>query len=111
MEKPTEASPETNEQFEIHESDILNQGVKFSFPPNSKMSFGLALPQLFFNKKLITNKRLNNVEKNIKKTSVFLKLILKKIFFIGRKRLRIGNTDKYKTKNGKIIFLIITVAK
>ncbi len=52
--KPTEASPETKEQFETHESLSLYQGEKTFLPPNSKMSLGLALPHMSFNKILIT---------------------------------------------------------
>ena len=48
IEKPTDASPETKEQFVSQALVISNQGEKDSLPSNSTTSFGLALPQKFF---------------------------------------------------------------
>ena len=56
IENPTEASPDTKEQFVLHESDIWYHAVKFSFPPDWRISPGLDLPQLLFRKKYINSK-------------------------------------------------------
>ena len=72
-ENPTEASPETNEQFVKQELEAWNQGLKFLSPPNSKISFGRDLPQKFFNNKLTKIKRLNMFDIHKNKISFFLK--------------------------------------
>ena len=64
--KPTEASPETKEQFETHESPNLYQGVKTSLPPNSIISLGLALPHKFLKIELTTVRTLVFLLKNIR---------------------------------------------
>ena len=67
--KPTEESPETKEQFETQESPNLYQGVKISCPPNCKISLGLDLSQIFFNKILTTIIIETNPAIHIKKIS------------------------------------------
>ena len=47
-EKPTEASPETKEQFVLHALEYSYHAVKFSCPPSCKISLGLTLPQFAF---------------------------------------------------------------
>ena len=77
IENPTEASPETKEQLLSQKLEILNHGVKISFPPNSNISFGRALPQEFFRKRLTKTKRLKRKDSNIKKISGQTKLWFK----------------------------------
>ena len=76
-EKPTEASPETNEQFVLQLPDNSNHGLKFSVPPNCKISLGRDLPHIFFNRRLTTIMRLKATEKTINKTCFALSLKLK----------------------------------
>ena len=82
-EKPTEASPETNEQFVLHALEYSNHAEKLSFPPNSIISFGLALPQKPFNNTLTIIIKLKKTEEKIKTISFKINLKPKKIFFIG----------------------------
>ena len=76
-EKPTAASPETNEQFVLQALDNSNHGLKFSLPPNCKMSLGRALPHIFFNMRLTKIRRLKKTEPKINHTSFDLNLELK----------------------------------
>ena len=73
-EKPTEASPETKEQFVLHESDIKNHELKFSSPPNCNISFGLARPHKFFKNKLTTRTMLKIDDVHKKRTAFSLNL-------------------------------------
>ena len=59
IEKPTDASPETKEQFVLHALLKLYQGVKGFTPPKSKISPGLTLPQKFLRIKFINNNTTN----------------------------------------------------
>jgi len=111
IENPTEASPDTNEQLLMHESEILNHGVKTSFPPSCKISFGLALPQVFFNITLTTIRRLNKTAEKINKTSLLLKLKLKYIFLKGKNNVRQGINNKYNIVIGRINCLINIVIR
>ena len=73
-EKPTAASPDTKEQLLLHASVIWYQGEKLSFPPNCNMSPGLALPHIFFKKRLTIIHKLKTPE--IHKNIISLKLNL-----------------------------------
>ena len=66
-EKPTAASPETKEQFELQASEYWNQGEKIPSPPSSKISLGRALPHKFFKNKFITINTFNRAEEKTKK--------------------------------------------
>ena len=66
IEKPTDASPDTNEQLVLQESLYSNQAVKNSFPLNSTISPGLDLPHKFFKTRFTNNTNVNICENKIK---------------------------------------------